>query len=285
MPSLHLIEAWWTGANPGVTDAAARRAAAYLADHPEDAAIVIGPRTAIERAAAFGLVAHASVCPILGSTAWSRRTILRRARDLAAIRPGLLASSSRVVVWTPGAYAAASLLELEIVDRNSDDDLPLLTPPTPRCPSGSIVAALLTDPPTGVGALAAAYGLSLAERSGLLERTPTLLLSAHAADLSRVADFLAGTQAKIRLVVVHAPVASVLASADLIFLPPCRSDATPVEFAARRHWLRHAIETRRRVMGAPGDPYATHIPSESDGTWSRAELGRALDDLLRERHA
>jgi hypothetical protein len=215
----------------------------------------------------------------------SRRTILRRARDLAAIRPGLLVSSSRVVVWTPGAYAAASLLELEIIDRTSGDDLPLVTPPTPHGHPGSLVVALLTDPPTGAGALTASYGLSLAERSGLLERTPSLILSAHAADLSRAADFLAGTRSQIRLVVVHAPVASVLASADLVFLPPCRSGASPAEFAARRHWLRHASETRLRVMGAPGDPHATPIPSEPDGTWSRAELGRALADLLRESHA
>jgi hypothetical protein len=296
VPCVHLIEAWWPGAGPGVNDAAALRAAAHVAAHPGDAVVTIGPRAAVERAARLGLASDAAVCPILGRPRWSRRTTLRRVRDLAAVRPGLLGSASRVVVWTPGAFAAASLLDLDLVDRTIPEpdlessgipSLPALPPldlrldASPEVAPEAPIVVLLSDPPESQGVLAAAYALSLTANAGHIPGA-ILVVPRVAVDRARAGDFLVSISSSIRLHAVDEPAAVWLPAADLVLAPPARDEAHPAVVAARAFWIRRALAMGRRVIGTTGDPEVHNVPNEPGGLWSRTELGRAIADVFSE---
>lgn len=279
------MEAWWDGVRGlAATDAACAACAAAAA--PGDKAIVLGPRSAAERAAALGApVAGAWSAPLGMHGLWMRP--LRRL-------VGTLGAFGRVVAWTPGASSTAAKLGLPVVDRAGGEGWPAggmdagdrerARAELPGVGTEDLLVGVVWDPPGAADALTANYGMGLIEGAGLLRGRPAaMVVPRGACGVERAERLSAGVRLAARLLEAPGTLEGLIAASDVVVFPPldaARGQAGRANLrAARAWWIARATAAGRPMVLGPEDPEtpgAVRLPA-----WGRAELGRGLREVLR----
>lgn len=289
MSSLHLIEGWWDGVRGlAATDAAAAACARQMA--PGDSAVVLGPSAAAARVAALGVRPGGVWSSPLGMHGLWLRPLRRMAASLGRF--------DRVVAWTPGVVRAAGRLGLPMDDQSTGDRWP--APEAPTLAGRAMVRAMalgagnevlvigvIWDPADTADALTAIYGLGIIEKARLFRGRPAaMLVPPGASGLNRAHRMAVGVRQSTVTVEAPGPIPAIIAGSDILVIPPLDvargHHALPHLRAARAWWVASAAASGLPVILGPDDAEAPNAVRMT--AWGRAELGRALREVLIRMH-
>lgn len=294
---IHVIEGWWDGVRgDSATDAAAAACAAAMRSEPEHAAIVLGPRSAADRAEALGVRSPAWVCPPVGSPRLARRSLAAMVQELAG-GGGMPATTA----WTPGAAEALSGLDVSMTDHSPGSSWRWLgkeersgVPKAEirasffrdagRMDEGEVVLGLLADPPGSFELLMTMYGVGIAEKAGSFGGRRVVVVAPRGVrGADRAAAMLEGVGHEISLIEREEPMGVSLAGLDGAILAPLEGGAEGREHLrhARQWWCWSALAAGVRVIAGPEELW----PEIPEGlvriaSWKRADLARAMGRLV-----